>query len=312
MKNHYVYRITNKIENKHYYGVRSSTIKPEEDIGIKYFSSSTDKNFIRDQKENPDNYKYKVLKIFPTRKDAEFFETILHEKFSVQTNESFYNKAKNTLMGFSVEGRKQSDEHKAKITVSKIGKVNFKNIITGETGRIDKELFDIDDNLITLNKGVTRTEETKQKLSKAKKGTKLSEEHKKNIGISTSKKYEDEEFYSNFCEVMGVVNKNPDKIEKAKKTIKNRWENDAEFIERMKLRKTRPKKKILVIKPDGSEFIYNGFEDLIKEFNFNSTMVKKSLKDWLPCSTKIENYNEKTKNTLNYTFKEIIDENKEN
>ena len=185
---HYVYRITNTQENKHYYGVRSSTIKPKEDIGIKYFSSSTDKNFIRDQKENPDNYKYKVLKIFPTRKDAEFFETILHEKFSVQTNESFYNKAKNTLMGFSVEGRKQSDEHKAKITVSKIGKVNFKNIITGETGRIDKELFDLDDNLITLNKGVIRTEETKQKLSKAKKGTKLSEEHKKNIANNIKKK----------------------------------------------------------------------------------------------------------------------------
>lgn len=312
MKNHYVYRITNKIENKHYYGVRSSTIKPKEDIGIKYFSSSTDKNFIRDQKENPDNYKYKVLKIFPTRKDAEFFETILHEKFSVQTNESFYNKAKNTLMGFSVEGRKQSDEHKAKITVSKIGKVNFKNIITGETGRIDKELFDLDDNLITLNKGVIRTEETKQKLSKAKKGTKLSEEHKKNIGIGSSKRYEDEEFYNKFRKVMSDVNKDINKIEKARKTIQDRWENDDEFIERMKLRKTRPKKKILVTTPDGSEFIYIGFEDLIKEFNFNATMVRKSLKDGLPCETQTERHNEKTKNTLNYTFKEIIDENKEN
>lgn len=80
----------------------------------------------------------------------------------------------------------------------------------------------------------------------------------------------------------------------------------------MKLRKTRSKKKILVIKPNGTEFIYTGFEDLIKEFNFNSTMVRKSLKDGLPCSIKIEKYNEKTKNTLNYIFKEIIDEDNEN
>lgn len=311
MRSHYVYRITNKIENKHYYGVRSSNIKPKEDIGIIYFSSSTNKEFIKDQKENLDKYKYKVVKMFDNRKDAEIYETTLHEKFSVQINESFYNKAKNTLMGFSVEGIKQSDEHKEKITLSKIGKVTFKNIITGETGRIDKELFDLDDNLISVNKGIPKSEETKQKLSKARKGTKLSEEHKKNIGIGGSKRYEDEEFYSNFCEVMTVVNKNPDKIEKAKKTIQNKWQNDVEFIEKMKLRKTRSKKKILVIKPDGDEFIYIGFEDLIKEFNFNATLVRKSIKNGLPCTSKKENYNEKTKNTLNYTFKEIIDENKE-
>ena len=41
-------------------------------------------------------------------------------------------------------------------------------------------------------------------------------------------------------------------------------------------------------------------------------MVRKSLKDVLPCETQTERHNEKTKNTLNYTFKEIIDENKEN
>lgn len=220
MKNHYVYRITNKIKNKHYYGVRSSNIKPKEDIGIKYFSSSTDKNFMLDQKENPQNYKYKVLKIFDSRKDAEMHETFLHEKFSVQTNESFYNKAKNTLMGFSVEGTKQLEEHKAKLTLTKIGKVTFKNIITGETGRIDKELFYLDDNLISVNKGVPKSKEHKEKLSAAKTNVPLSEEHKKNIGIGGSKKYENEEFYNKFCEVMTVVNKNPDKIEKQRKPYK--------------------------------------------------------------------------------------------
>ena len=37
---HYVYRITNKILNKHYYGKRSSKLSPELDLGKKYFSSS--------------------------------------------------------------------------------------------------------------------------------------------------------------------------------------------------------------------------------------------------------------------------------
>lgn len=41
-KYHYVYRITNKVENKHYYGSRSSNVPPIEDIGKKYFSSSSD------------------------------------------------------------------------------------------------------------------------------------------------------------------------------------------------------------------------------------------------------------------------------
>ena len=53
MKFHYTYRITNIILNLHYYGTRTSTNRtPFEDIGIYYFSSSTDKGFIIDQKTN--------------------------------------------------------------------------------------------------------------------------------------------------------------------------------------------------------------------------------------------------------------------
>ena len=54
----------------------------------------------------------------------------------------------------------------------------------------------------------------------------------------------------------------------------------------MRNRQPRSKKNILVIRPDKIEFVYEGFEDMIKEFNFNPTMVRKSLKDRLPCTTK--------------------------
>ena len=40
---HYVYRITNIKENKHYYGTRSCEIEIKDDLGFYYFSSSTDK-----------------------------------------------------------------------------------------------------------------------------------------------------------------------------------------------------------------------------------------------------------------------------
>ena len=36
---HYVYRITNLINNKHYYGKRSSKIEAKLDLGLKYYSS---------------------------------------------------------------------------------------------------------------------------------------------------------------------------------------------------------------------------------------------------------------------------------
>ena len=61
---HYVYRITNLVEGKHYYGVKTSTKSPELVMGKSYFGSPTsEKNkwIIQDQKDNPTNYKYKIL-----------------------------------------------------------------------------------------------------------------------------------------------------------------------------------------------------------------------------------------------------------
>ena len=104
MKKHYVYRITNKVENKHYYGCRTTKLEPKDDLGSKYFSSSKDKSFIKDQKENPNNYKYKIIKIFSTREEAIELEIKLHKKFNVGLNDSFYNKVKQKSTGFDTTG----------------------------------------------------------------------------------------------------------------------------------------------------------------------------------------------------------------
>lgn len=108
---HYVYRITNVKESTHYYGCRTSKVTPSSDLGINYFSSSSNKEFIKDQKINPSNYKYKIIKEFTFRSDAEVYESILHERFQVHFNEFFYNKTKNNLMSLCSTSRKIGKEH---------------------------------------------------------------------------------------------------------------------------------------------------------------------------------------------------------
>lgn len=104
---HYTYRITNIKNGRHYYGTRTSKLNiPTEDIGINYFSSSSDKDFMNDQKINPQNYKYKVILIFDTRKQAIQSEIKLHNKFNVGANPRFYNKCKQTSTGFDRAGVK--------------------------------------------------------------------------------------------------------------------------------------------------------------------------------------------------------------
>ena len=122
-KFHYVYRITNLVENKHYYGKRSSKINPHSDIGIKYFSSSGDKTFINDQKENPDHYKYKVLLCFENRKEALNFEVFIHKYFDVRNHSKFYNAANQTSNGFDYDptGTTLSEETKSKISKTLTG-----------------------------------------------------------------------------------------------------------------------------------------------------------------------------------------------
>ena len=114
MKYHYVYRITNKELNKHYYGVRSSKVEPKLDLGIKYFSSSHDKDFMNEQKVNNSIFKYKVIKIFETREEAMSLEIFLHKKFNVGMHNSFYNLCSQSSTLFS----NISEHAKQKIKVS--------------------------------------------------------------------------------------------------------------------------------------------------------------------------------------------------
>ena len=154
---HYVYRITNTKLNKHYYGTRTSRIKPSKDLGTKYFSSSSDIQFRDDQKNNPQNYKYTIVSEFNSREEALELEVALHIKFDVGVNESFYNKAKQTSKGFACDrtGAIISEETRKKLSIAS------KNMVRKPV-----------------------SEETRKKLSIVFKGRILTEEHKANLSLS--------------------------------------------------------------------------------------------------------------------------------
>ena len=153
-KTYYVYRITNVIENKHYYGRRACDGNPRNDLGIRYFSSSKDKIFIKDQKQNPHKYKYKILLTTPVKEKAERLEISLHKRFNVAANPNFYNLAQARSNGFSVGGTAVAilveTGEKIKVCTGdprfKSGEIIHhtkgmrfvKNVITGETKFVDK------------------------------------------------------------------------------------------------------------------------------------------------------------------------------
>lgn len=192
--NHYVYRITNTIENIHYYGVRSCIGDPRFDIGVKYFSSSSDKNFIKLQKNNPEYFKYKVVKIFSSRKDACKMEVKLHHMFDVGVSEAFYNKCKQTTYGHDQTGVRRTPEQVENLAKSTRGTVVVQDrdgncfrvkktdprYISGELynplrGKPKSDQHRANISLSWKNRVVT--DETRAKMSKSRKGVPKSKAH---------------------------------------------------------------------------------------------------------------------------------------
>jgi hypothetical protein len=103
-KYHYVYRITNLITGMHYYGKRSSIHHPLSDLGTKYRSSSLNKEFRQDQIANPKNYKYKVVRVCSTPKEAILWESLIHLRLNVAKHPMFINRVNQKSIGFGTDG----------------------------------------------------------------------------------------------------------------------------------------------------------------------------------------------------------------
>ena len=147
------------------------------DIGKQYFSSSLDKEFIKDQLNNPQDYKYKVIKTYNTRAEAIRLEIKLHNKFNVGVNEAFYNRAKQTSAGWDTTGR------------SDLGQANFgeKNGMFGKkhSGEVKRKCAEAaKGNTNWL--GRTHTEESKKKIKEARAKQIITDEVKRKMSDTRS------------------------------------------------------------------------------------------------------------------------------
>ena len=210
---HYVYRITHINNRKHYYGVRSSKIEPRFDLGYKYFSSSTDKDFINEQKTNKQNFKYKIVAIFNTRELAANREIILHRRFNVAASENFYNRAIHTTSGFDVSGYKfgpPSIETRNKIRIA-------------NTGKICQE--ETKEKLRAANLGKPCQENAKIKISESLTGRPRSEETKAKISESHKNKIVSDETRAKMSSIkLGIPRGSPSEetIQRMRDSAKNR------------------------------------------------------------------------------------------
>lgn len=183
----YTYIITNVITGKSYIGKRVSKVKPICDLGIKYFSSSRDYEFMKDQKENPRHYKYEILKVCETHTEIIEHEIYLHEKFDVAKNPMFYNKVKQTSIGFDTTGLKRTPEQIAKQVNRMVGKkYSNERIAASKEGQIKAWK---DPNVREKILKTMQSDEYRKNMSNLKKGIKFTAEHKEKMSIAARERW---------------------------------------------------------------------------------------------------------------------------
>lgn len=183
---HYTYRLTltnNTDSRKYYIGARSCNKYPTQDTN--YLGSC--KSLLAWFKEHGYAGVVKeILAIYSDRKDAIEHEINLHNHFDVAQNNEFWNKAKQTSIGFDTTGTRLSEE------VKKQKSILFKNLVRTAEHR---------QNISNALKGKPRTKEHCLALSNAKKGKPSplkgmslgkgipkSKEHKQKIGLANKGK----------------------------------------------------------------------------------------------------------------------------
>lgn len=142
---HYTYLIQHNKKSFRYIGVRSSKVHPTQDT--EYWGSSRHL-----PKNVKDTHSKIIIKIHPTRKEAIEHEIMLHNMNDVAKNPEYYNKAKQTSVGFDTSGvsipKTEEWKQNCSITQKKLASMpGYKN----------------------PRKGVSLSKETKDKLSKTLK-----------------------------------------------------------------------------------------------------------------------------------------------
>lgn len=201
MKYHYTYRITNIKDGMYYYGVHSCDCLPEEEIGITYWSTSKRNGFVKHQKECPEEYKYKVIKIFSTRVEAVQHEIFLHKKFDVKMHPKFYNDSNQRSTGFDTSGKGNYIDENGKTILIPREEALLRGLKGESAGR--KMSPESIAKCVLANTGSKRTDETKAKMSAWQKGLSLEERWGEEKAKEVKQKYSKAKKGKTFEEIYG-------------------------------------------------------------------------------------------------------------
>lgn len=202
-KFNYTYQITELSSGMKYIGVRTSKIEPSLDLGVYYFSSSSNKKFISDQKENVENYKYEILAVFDNRVDAANHEIELHEQYNVCRSKEFYNRASAGSSLFDMTGKIVVRLEDGKTTTIDTDDIRY---LSGELthhskGHVDREQL----SEMTRKRWEDDYEGMKEKIHNSKSNSLRGKAQSVWISDNPEK----------HRERMSKINKNPEKIRKA-------------------------------------------------------------------------------------------------
>lgn len=180
----------------YYIGSRQSKCDPLDDLGVKYFSGSSNKNFIIEQKQNPNDFKYEVLSTHDSRMEAYVEEARIQRELDVLNDELCYNKSINHEL-FTTYNRTFKLTRETKKKMSDARKEYFKTHEAWNKGYKYPEEFGekVSESLkgnpkLRIRLGKKHSVEAKEKISEsvkeyfkthdnARKGSHWSEEDKK-------------------------------------------------------------------------------------------------------------------------------------
>jgi len=188
----YTYLIKHRPTGQVYYGVRSANkVEPHEDLWNKYYTSSPRVQKLIEE-SGKESFDVEVRKVFETKEQAVAWETkvlrrckVLHDDRWLNQNVAGYiipTEESNKKISDFHKGKPKSESQKEKIRESNIGK-NKGKIATAEHRRKNSDAHKGSKN---GRYGLEVSEETRRKISEAKKGKQVA--HNKGVPMSEEQK----------------------------------------------------------------------------------------------------------------------------
>ena len=201
----YTYLIIRKSDNMKYHGVKlRNKVSPKDDFAKNYFGSSATSTICKEFKKDIKKFKYRLAWTFDSEEEARIYETKVNRKIykrsdwanssafpAIDINEEVRKKISKALNGKRIGknntfyGKKHTQESKNKVSKKNKGKRNtgchiLRVIYSNLTRVYGPETLK---KISKINKDKKFPKEFGEKIAKSRIGMKLSEEHKKNIGL---------------------------------------------------------------------------------------------------------------------------------